>query len=37
MTGLLQSWKEKLMVWWSGPDEIFYIGGAEVLPPPLTA
>jgi RNA polymerase sporulation-specific sigma factor len=37
MTGLLQSWKEKLMVWWNGPDEIFYIGGAEVLPPPLTA
>jgi RNA polymerase sporulation-specific sigma factor len=33
----IRNWKEKFSVWWNGPDEIFYIGGAEVLPPPLSA
>jgi RNA polymerase sporulation-specific sigma factor len=30
-------WKEKLVIRLNGADEILYIGGAEVLPPPLTA
>jgi RNA polymerase sporulation-specific sigma factor len=27
----------KFLLWWNGPDTIFYIGGADVLPEPLTA
>jgi RNA polymerase sporulation-specific sigma factor len=36
-TSWFRIWKEKLVIWLNGADEIFYIGGAEVLPPPLTA
>jgi RNA polymerase sporulation-specific sigma factor len=36
-TSWFRIWKEKLVIWLNGADEIFYIGGAEVLPPPLSA
>jgi RNA polymerase sporulation-specific sigma factor len=36
-TAWFHIWREKLVIWLNGADEIFYIGGAEVLPPPLTA
>jgi RNA polymerase sporulation-specific sigma factor len=29
--------RRKMSVWWNGTDGIFYIGGSEVLPPPLSA
>ena len=34
---MFQSWIYRLRIWWNGMDEVFYIGGAEVLPPPLDA
>jgi RNA polymerase sporulation-specific sigma factor len=40
----MKNWKEfillqikKIRLWWTKSDEIWYIGGSEVLPPPLSA
>jgi RNA polymerase sporulation-specific sigma factor len=40
----MKNWKEfillqlqKIRLWWTKSDEVWYIGGSEVLPPPLSA